>query len=185
MSYLTIDQALAASPARRSVQLADTELRKAASATPQGTDFDIFLSHASEDARVISGVKALLEAEGLVVYVDWAVDRQLDRTRVDAATAELLRLRMNHSRYLLYASSKSSCSSKWMPWELGYFDGRRPRHVGILPLVVRENDGFQGVEYLGLYPHIELVTFTQDGTRFGHFTGRNRAAALYTMAKGR
>jgi hypothetical protein len=182
MAYLTINQALAASPAQRNARLVEAELRKAASSSPRDARFDIFLSHASEDARVIAGVKALLESEGLAVYVDWVEDTQLSRAQVDAATAALLRLRMNHSGYLLYASSTSSSSSKWMPWELGYFDGRRPGHVGVLPLVRRSGEGFRGVEYVGLYPFIELVNFRRDGTRFGHFTGTSQADALRTMA---
>lgn len=68
MAYLTINQALAASPATRSVQLAEAELRKAAS-RPRDAHFDVFLSHSSEDARVIAGVKALLELDGLSVVV--------------------------------------------------------------------------------------------------------------------
>ena len=42
-----------------------------------------------------------------------------------------------------------------MPWELGYFDGFKPRHVWILPLVAESDSEFKGQEYLGLYPPIE------------------------------
>ncbi len=56
--------------------------------------FDVFLSHSSKDAEVILGIKLLLEGQGLSVYVDWIVDTQLDRTKVNAETAETLRDRM-------------------------------------------------------------------------------------------
>ncbi len=39
-----------------------------------------------------------------------------------------------------------------MPWELGYFDGKKgDAAVAILPVVERQTDGFPGQEYLGLY----------------------------------
>jgi hypothetical protein len=181
MALLTKAQALGASPTARSMQLAQSDLRKAAS-TPRDTRFDIFLSHSSEDARVIVGVRAMLEKEGMKVYVDWLEDPELDRSRVNTTTAATLRARMNHCGYLLYASSHSSSNSKWMPWELGYFDGRRPGHVGILPIVAAPGESFVGVEYLGLYPVVERVNF-QSGTVFGHFTGPRVADPLRTMVR--
>lgn len=52
---------------------------------------------------------------------------------------------MNHFRYPLYASSRASPQSKWMPWELGYFDGRRSgRLVGEAPTAAT------GVRRLGI-----------------------------------
>jgi hypothetical protein len=47
-----------------------------------------------------------------------------------------------------------------MPWELGYFDGFRPGHVAIFPLVKTPGSGFEGQEYLGLYPYIGHIRFT-------------------------
>lgn len=70
-----------------------------------------------------------------------------------------------------------------MPWELGYFDGRRPAHVGILPIVANQGETFRGIEYLGLYPLVERVNFQRGGTRFGHFTGASTADSLHGMAK--
>jgi hypothetical protein len=47
-----------------------------------------------------------------------------------------------------------------MPWELGYFDGIKPGHVWILPLVSRSDSEFNGQEYLGLYPPVENLSLT-------------------------
>jgi hypothetical protein len=183
MAYLTTDDAIRAFRSRSGyARLAEAELRKSAATSPS-TRFDIFLSHSYEDAQVIGGVKALLEQEGLSVYVDWLEDPQADRSRVDAKTAELLRTRMNHSAFLLYASSRSSSNSKWMPWELGYFDGTRPGHVGILPILATPKTSFTGVEYLGLYPAIERVPFQGLGTLFGRLTGPSEGETLSTMAR--
>jgi hypothetical protein len=147
--------------------------------TPTDTDFDIFLSHSYEDAELIAGVQSLIEAEGLTVYVDWVVDRQLDRSSVTAATAKLLRTRMKHCRFLLYVSSKSSSDSKWMPWELGYFDGKRSSNrIGILPIVVNAGDRFRGQEYLGIYPVYESVGVHIAHMGEGHTQTLKSAAVL-------
>lgn len=183
MAYLTRGQAVAAARrAVRTVELAESELRKSARA-PVTKRFDIFLSHAIADAEIILGVKELLESDGLSVYVDWVVDPQLDRRNVTPATAARLRGRMNHCGYLLYASSSSSSNSKWMPWELGYFDGRRGR-VGILPVVATAGAGFAGVEYLGLYPHVELAELVTGRRRFGIYSSdRARVTTIDTLAR--
>jgi hypothetical protein len=74
-----------------------------------------------------------LEDEGLSVYVDSVVDPQLDREKVTVDTAELLRGRMNRSRFLLYTTSTASTQSRWMPWELGYF-----HHVSLSSSTVQQ-----------------------------------------------
>lgn len=182
MAYITTSEARAAARAR-GIRLAEAELRKAAAASPNAT-FDVFLSHSSEDAEVIAGVKVILERETLSVYVDWLEDPQLDRSRVTPTTAEMLRNRMNHCRFLLFASSTASPGSRWMPWELGYFDGRRPGHIGILPIVASVGAGFYGQEYLGLYPVIEQIDFAELGPRLGRFTGPRRGETLTSLARG-
>lgn len=111
----------------------------------------------AKDADVIYGVKRLLENRRLTVYVDWIDDPQLDRSRVTRATAALLRNRMRQSKSFIFATSKSSPDSKWMPWELGYFDGFRPGHIAVLPLVQTQGESFIGQEYLGLYPSVEDI----------------------------
>lgn len=42
-----------------------------------------------------------------------------------------------------------------MPWELGYFDGKKSR-VAILHITTERNqlNSYYGQEYLGLYPYI-------------------------------
>jgi hypothetical protein len=93
------------------------------------------------------------------VYVDWMYDPQLDRSHVTPSTARVLRHRMNASASLIYVSSPSSPDSKWMPWELGYFDGFRPGKVAILPVVRSSDSEFREIEFVGLYPKIERDAF--------------------------
>lgn len=116
--------------------------------------YDIFLSHSVKDAELILGMKGTFEDLGYSVYVDWIDDPQLDRTRVTSATADKLRQRMNSSKSLFYVTTANSDSSKWMPWECGYFDGRKEK-AAIAPILKTSTDNsFSGQEYLGLYPYV-------------------------------
>lgn len=137
------------------------------------TSYDIFLSHSKLDSELVLGVKLVLESAGHSVYVDWISDPQLDRDRVSAATAEKLRVRMGQSRALFYVHSKNSSISRWMPWELGYFDGFNG-NVAILPVLETSSSYFQGEEYLGLYPYVDVVGSTvfinRDGSTYKSFS---------------
>ena len=115
-------------------------------------NFDVFLSHSIRDAEFVRGVANILEKMEQKVYIDWVVDKQLSRDSVTKETAETLRNRMKQSSKLLYLATDNASSSKWMPWELGYFDGLKSGNVAILPLVDSAYSSFQGQEYLGIYP---------------------------------
>lgn len=168
MAYLRVEEARAALRGRYptaspTIEFA-TRLIREGNARVREKSFDVFLSHSTSDAVLIASIKEYLETQGLSVYVDWLEDPHLDRSRVDAATAGLLRERMKSSAMLYYAATSSSADSKWMPWELGYFDGLKSGRVAILPLVQARDSEFQGVEYLGLYPKLEVLP-TTDGPR--------------------
>ena len=132
----------------------------------EGRAYDIFLSHSFSDAEIILGIKYLIEEQGKTVYVDWIEDKGLDRRNVTAATAAILRHRMRSCRSFIYATSQNSSQSKWMPWELGYFDGFRPDNISILPIVETYDSEWKGQEYLGLYPVIEKLNLNQTSTPF-------------------
>lgn len=128
-------------------------LSESASAFNKFKTYDIFLSHSSKDAELILGVKGTLEDMGYSVYVDWVEDPQLDRSNVNESTAELLRERMDASKSLFYVTTENAETSKWMPWECGYFDGVKEK-VAILPVKKYSYDNdYKGQEYLGLYPY--------------------------------
>ena len=120
--------------------------------------YDIFLSHSYNDRVIIPALKAELEKFGYRVYVDWIDDKLLSRDNISKDTAKILQKRMQQSKCLIYATSENSSSSRWMPWELGYFDGIKDKMVGILPIKKHGNgfqDNFNGEEYLGLYYYID------------------------------
>lgn len=158
IKYFTKSEARAAAKTATVVKSARQIIMESYSAASDTDKFDVFLSHAKVDADLVLGVKKILEREGRSVYVDWENDAQLDRTNVTSETADVLRRRMRQSATLLYIATDSASSSKWMPWELGYFDGYRPNAVAILPLMDSANDKFDGQEYLGLYPKVTKDT---------------------------
>lgn len=122
-------------------------------------EFDIFLSHSYSDKDLIYGVKRFLEDNGLSVYVDWIDELELDRSSVNVETAKTLRKRMSQCQSLLFVTSLNSTTSKWMPWECGYFDGINGK-IAIFPIVKSDESSFAGQEYLGLYPYIDVTTYT-------------------------
>ena len=131
------------------------------------SEFDIFLSHSYQDRDIIGALFKVMEEEmDFKIYVDWIVDTELDRTNVTAATAQRLKERMNLCKCLLFATSENQPKSKWMPWELGYFDGMKEK-VAILPIVEKENsqNRYSGQEYLGLYPYVVFQKDTEGNDR--------------------
>ena len=148
------------------------------------TNFDIFLSHSSKDAELVLGVVTILENFGYSVYVDWLVDTQLSRENVNRGTAEILRNRMKQSNSLLYLATSNSSESKWMPWELGYFDGHKPERIAILPVLDSANSTFNGQEYLGIYPVVNKSTYTSGIADVFIFDGSTRWSTLKRFTTG-
>ena len=169
MAYLTKDEARQAARTRLQKSFGSTPtqiLREAIRASSTVETFDVFLSHSSEDSEIVLGIREILVGLGLVVYVDWIDDSQLDRGNVTAENADMLRRRMRSSKSLIFLTTKNSVSSRWMPWELGYFDGLRTGFIGLMPIVDYSGASFSGQEYLGLYPLVERLPLTGGGSRF-------------------
>jgi hypothetical protein len=120
--------------------------------------YDIFLSHSSLDKRLVITLVDLFNEAGYSVYVDWIEDTQIDRSNVNKNTAQVLQGRMNDSKGLSYVATSNSTNSKWCPWELGYFDGKKRGRCCILPII--ESQTFHGQEYLGLYPYLEYAKYS-------------------------
>ncbi len=117
--------------------------------------YDIFLSQSSSDAGLVAGLKLELEDLGYSVYVDWTEDPKLSRANVTKETALVLQESIQQFKALLYAFSENATNSKWMPWELGYFDGIKGT-VAVLPISRTSKNSFQGFEYLGIYYYIQI-----------------------------
>jgi len=119
--------------------------------------FDVFLSHSIVDETLVLGIVEYLRQANLTAYVDWLVDPQLDRSKVNAASADILRKRMRQCDMMFYLWSKNAVESRWMPWELGYFDAHRGK-IAVLPVVARPGDTYVGTEFVGLYPVVDVTT---------------------------
>jgi len=152
MRYFTLNEARTSGRLEKGHQTASNKLQEYVNSYSAYKAYDIFLSHSFSDAELILGVKKLLESQGHSVYVDWVEDPHIDRKNVTKQVAEHIRGRMKSCRSLIYATSDNASNSKWMPWELGFFDGYKPGQVFVMPVLERENDNFDGREYLSLYP---------------------------------
>lgn len=169
MSYFSEDY-LSKTHAFRNFRVLNEELAKVASTSARGREiakaisfvepenkkFDIFLSHSYLDKAIIWSLKSEFERIGYSTYVDWIEDYGLDRTNVNKKTAEHIRNRMKNCELLFFATSSNSSSSKWMPWECGYFDGFKNK-VAICPITKPGYSTFQGTEYLSLYNTVEYA----------------------------
>jgi TIR domain len=164
MAFFTKSEARAAAGRTRIVargagKTFEKILKEETIASAATASFDVFLSHSISDAELVTGVKALLEAKSLKVYVDWVEDPLLDRSKVSKATAALLRARLRQCKSLIYLATDNSTTSKWMPWEVGYFDGFKPGCVAVMPVLDQASEQFVGQEYLGLYPVVTKDTY--------------------------
>lgn len=118
--------------------------------------YDIFLSHSSKDKELIAGLKLLLNDMGYSVYVDWN-DEKIDPNNVTPETAAILRERMKQCKSLIYAFSENASNSKWMPWELGYFDAFKKSRVAVLPISQTAKYSYKGSEFVGLYYVVQIA----------------------------
>lgn len=134
-----------------SLEAANVVMANEADAYYSSKTYDIFLSHSRLDANVIYGLKNILEENGFSAYVYW-IDDSTSSLSVTPETAERIKTRMRSCKALLYATSENAENSKWMPWELGFFDGIRGK-VAVCPITY--SSSFQGREYLSLYPIME------------------------------
>lgn len=117
--------------------------------------YDVFLSHSSLDAKYIIAISEEIKELDYSIYIDWIDDPELDRKNVNRKTALKLNERMKNCKSLFYAISIHSADSKWMPWELGYFDGIKSK-VAIIPVYDNPKylSDFVGQEYLSLYSFV-------------------------------
>lgn len=117
---------------------------------------DVFLSHRFADRDAVQALHDHIEkALGYSVYVDWIEQPNLDRAAVRRETAEHFRRVMRASGCLLFYAGPNAPESKWMPWELGFFDGRQgARRIGVF---VDDRASYRATqqEYLNLYTVVD------------------------------
>jgi hypothetical protein len=100
---------------------------------------DVFISHKKEDAERARDLKRRVENFGLTCWID-ADDKEMQRLQearpVDSKVlTDRVREHLRTCRCLIFAFSAKSRESRWMPWELGFFDGRwGQRLIGLYDL---------------------------------------------------
>lgn len=114
----------------------------------------MFLSHSSKDKDLAFLVKLVLESMGISVYIDW-LDHGLP-AEVSAETARILRQKIEANRLFLLLGTNNAVESKWVPWELGYADGKKGEASVAILEVRRDGETFKGCEYFALYQKATL-----------------------------
>ena len=86
-------------------------------------EYDVFISHNSNDENKIVEFYKKLNQNGYVAYIDWVNDKfDLKRQWCNASTAQVIKERIRQSKVFIVFLSRSTLKSQWCPWELGYAD---------------------------------------------------------------
>jgi hypothetical protein len=125
-------------------------------------NYDVFLSHRYADRDEVRQLHDQIEDEyGYSVYVDWIEHPEFDRSEVTPETAEHLRGVMRGCSTLIFYAGRHAPDSKWMPWELGFFDGRQgARRIAVYADDLSAYHPAQQ-EYLRLYQIIDRTSLAE------------------------
>ena len=116
--------------------------------------YDFFLSHSSADFKLVQGLYNKLKEKGFIVFLDKIDTQDIYIQEV----AGKLKEAMNKSDYILYAHTHNSIDSKWVPWELGYFDSKKGNEKILVMPIINDNGKakYTGQEYLNQYEEIDI-----------------------------
>ena len=114
----------------------------------------IFLSHSHKDRDIIEKAIYYLLSQDSYVYVDWMDDTMPASTTPE--TAAKIRQKIQGCDQFAVLSTKNSAESKWVPWELGFADGKIGESKIVIYPIAENTGQWIGAEYLGLYRHIRL-----------------------------
>lgn len=115
-------------------------------------NYDLFLSHSSNNKELLIEIKSILNSLDINVYVDWINDKEgLKRTLTNADTAQVIIERLKASNGLMFVYSKDSLNSLWTPWEIGYFHSLKGKICVYYP---EEVDESKVPAYINMYPKV-------------------------------
>lgn len=122
--------------------------------------YDVFLSHSSYDTQQLLSLKQKLNAEGLVVYIDWVNDKvMMDRRNQNEDTWNVLKLRMDESGKMLFVMTDNSLRSTWTPKEIDYFKSLNKEILVYQPEEITE-EPFDSLEDCKKCMEVEIVCAT-------------------------
>lgn len=112
----------------------------------------IFLSHSHSDKELIVQCISIFIRYGIYVYVDW-IDDELTEPPSNE-TAERIKSKIKTLKKFVLLASNKAIDSKWCNWELGLGDAAKfDENIALFP--ISDTDGYDGNEYLRIYPYIE------------------------------
>lgn len=115
----------------------------------------IFLSHSHKDKDLAKGLKNHLASFGVGIYIDLEDSDMPGST--SRQTAERIKIKISRLDYFLILATKNAMESKWVPWEIGIADGKKPHeHIMVVP-VVDPSGNYHGNEYMQLYKRIVVA----------------------------
>ncbi len=115
----------------------------------------VFLSHSHDDLQKgdLNRVIMILRKAGVRVYID-SLDNSLPPF-TSAETARKIKEQIKSNKKFVLLASNNAISSKWCNWELGFGDAHKNiQHIALFPLSDTPA-GWNGSEYLRIYPRIE------------------------------
>ena len=105
--------------------------------------YDLFISHSSQDTSYVRQVIDAANVGGLNCYVDWTSDNDfLKRSMVSNYTKEVLKVRMQQSKKLLYLSSDKSRKSPWVSFEVDYYQNCLHREILMIVIDGQDKNNF-------------------------------------------
>lgn len=116
----------------------------------------MFLSHSHKDKELAKGLKNHLSSFGVNIYIDIEDSDMPGSTSRE--TAERIKGAITRLNYFLILATRNAMDSKWVPWEIGIADGKKPNDKIFVVPVIDPSGKFHGSEYMQLYKRIIVAT---------------------------
>lgn len=85
-------------------------------------EFDFFISHSSKDGKAVQKLITYQNENGKNIFCDWINDSDyLKRNLLCKATLNVIELRLQQSKNLIFIESENSKNSVWCKYELNYY----------------------------------------------------------------
>lgn len=85
-------------------------------------EFDFFISHSSKDGKAVQKLITYQNENGKNIFCDWINDSDyLKRNLLCKATLNVIELRLQQSKNLIFVESENSKNSVWCKYELNYY----------------------------------------------------------------
>lgn len=85
-------------------------------------EFDFFISHSSKDGKAVQKLITYQNENGKNIFCDWINDSDyLKRNLLCKATLNVIELRLQQSKNLIFVESENSKKSVWCKYELNYY----------------------------------------------------------------